>query len=149
MSPAPRDLPLLLLGVCSCPPHPGVCPCPSQVSHLAFPVDTDVIAVLPARGPVHHGRRPLRVEVEALGQAVEGTGLDTPWGRSQEKMWKTRRMPLEEGPRHWSWTPEGTLSWERGLDVTGKETKGFVLIWVTPGTSQVVKPFCPLYQQPN
>lgn len=85
MSPVPRDLPLLLLGVCSCPPHPGVCPCPSQVSHLALPVDTDVIAVLPARGPVHHGRRPLRVEVEALGQAVEGTGLDTPWRRSQEE----------------------------------------------------------------
>lgn len=101
------------LGVCPCPPARGVS-LPPEVSHLALPVDTDVVAVLPAGGPVHHGRRPLRVEVEALGQAVEGTGLDTPWGRSQsrEKVWKTRRMSLEEGARPWSWaqTPGGTLS---------------------------------------
>lgn len=74
MSPLPGAL---SLSPCPCP-----VPAPPGLSHLALPVDTDVIGVLPARGPVHHGRRPLRVEVEALGQAVEGTGLDTPWGRS-------------------------------------------------------------------
>lgn len=65
---------------------PRVCLCipiPSVSQHLALPIDADVIGVLPARRPVHHGRRSLCVEVEALGQAVEGTGFNTPWERSR------------------------------------------------------------------
>lgn len=46
-----------------------------SLSHLAFPIHTDVIGVLPARRPIHHGCSSLSVEVEALGQAVEGTGF--------------------------------------------------------------------------
>lgn len=51
---------------------------PKARLHLALPIDTDVVGVLPARRPIHHGCGSLRVEVEALSQAVEGTGFHTP-----------------------------------------------------------------------
>lgn len=69
-------------GVCPClPPRPRAHPRPRQ--HLALPVDADVVGVLPARCPVHHGCGSFCVEVETLGQAVEGTGFHTPWERSR------------------------------------------------------------------
>lgn len=74
--------------------------CPRPRQHLALPVDADVVGVLPARCPVHHGCGSFCVEVEPLGQAVEGTGFHTPWERStgsnnatkeKAKMWRVRR----------------------------------------------------------
>lgn len=57
--------------------------CPRPRQHLALPVDADVVGVLPARCPVHHSCGSFCVEVETLGQAVEGTGFHTPWERSR------------------------------------------------------------------
>ena len=56
---------------------------PRPWQHLALPVDADVVGVLPARCPIHHGCSSFCVEVETLGQAVEGTGFHTPWERSR------------------------------------------------------------------
>ena len=71
------------------------CARPRPQQHLALPVDADVVGVLPTRGPVHHGRGSLCVEVETLGQAVEGTGFHTPWQRSRDSYDATKER--EEG----------------------------------------------------
>lgn len=57
--------------------------CPRRRQHLALPVDADIVGVLPARCPIHHSCSSFCVEVEALSQAVEGTGFHTPWERSR------------------------------------------------------------------
>lgn len=49
----------------------------SQSTHLTLPIDADVQGVGLTPGSVYDCRRALRVEVVALRQAVECTGLDT------------------------------------------------------------------------